>query len=324
MITPEFNRLKQHTIANPISISGAGLHSGISVNITLKPEPPDSGIRFQRTDLPGKPLIAADCDLVSDTFRCTTLTANGASISTVEHILAALTGSGIDNCLIEVNGKELPIMDGSCALFMKLIGRTGIEEQNAKKNWFELDTEITLVDLEKNVTMVAAPNPEYTISTYVDFKGDVLQPQHATLQRLGDFKMEISSCRTYCLVHELEMLLDQGLIQGDIVSNAILIVDKPVSEDEKTRLMKKFNIRDFSTSHGGYLNNQKLQFANEIARHKLMDIIGDLTLTGLPINAKILASRPGHATNVAFAKKIKQLVLQKTGDKLPAGPLVSL
>jgi UDP-3-O-[3-hydroxymyristoyl] N-acetylglucosamine deacetylase / 3-hydroxyacyl-[acyl-carrier-protein] dehydratase len=316
-MTPKINPNKQHTIASDVNLSGPGLHHGIHVVMTLKPARPGFGYRFQRMDLPGQPVIAADCNLVSDSFRCTTLSANGASISTVEHILAALVGSGIDNCLIEVNGPELPIIDGSCQPFVQLIAQAGRVEQNARKNWFTLDSEITYFDQEKNVTMVAVPCEEYSIATYIDFKGDVLESQHAKLDQIADFSREIAPCRTYCFVHELEMLIDKGLIQGDIVKNAILIVDKPVSEAEKIRLQKKFNIQNFVVHGGGYLNNLELRFDNEIARHKLMDVIGDLALVGFPIHAKILASRPGHSTNVAFAKKLKQYILKKTGGRIP-------
>jgi UDP-3-O-[3-hydroxymyristoyl] N-acetylglucosamine deacetylase / 3-hydroxyacyl-[acyl-carrier-protein] dehydratase len=312
-MNPKFNPLKQHSVATEVSISGAGLHTGVHVKMTLKPAKPGFGYRFQRMDLPGQPVIPADCDLVSNSFRCTTLSSNGATIATVEHVLAALVGSGIDNCLIEVNGPELPIIDGSCSPFVHLIEQAGRVEQNVRKNWITLDTEIMYFDPEKNVTMVATPCDEYSIHTHIDFKGGVLQNQHARLDRIENFKSEIAPCRTYCFVHELEMLIDKGLIQGDIVKNVILIIDKPVSAEEKIRLQKKFNIRDFALHDGGYLNNQELHFDNEIARHKLMDVVGDLALTGFPIHAKILASRPGHSTNVEFAKRLKQYILQTNG-----------
>jgi UDP-3-O-[3-hydroxymyristoyl] N-acetylglucosamine deacetylase/3-hydroxyacyl-[acyl-carrier-protein] dehydratase len=311
------NQHKQHTLASEVGISGTGLHSGIQVSMTLRPERPDFGFRFQRIDLPGQPEIAADCDLVSDTFRCTTLSDHGASISTVEHVLAALVGSGIDNCLIEVNGPEVPIIDGSCEPFVKLIEQAGLFEQNAKKIWYAIDTEIAHFNPDKNVTMVALPHEEYCISTFVDFKSTILGEQHATLDRITDFKKEIAPSRTYCFIHELEMLMDKNLIQGDILRNAILVIDKPVSEAEMKRLQKKFNIGNFAVREGGYLNNLELRFDNEIARHKLMDVIGDLALVGFPIHAKILTSRPGHSTNIEFAKKIKQYILTKKEGFLP-------
>lgn len=321
-MNPKFNPNQQHTIASEAGLSGAGLHSGIHVNMMLKPEKAGYGYRFQRMDLPGKPVITADCDLVSNSFRCTTLTEHGASISTVEHVLAALVGSGIDNCLIEVDGPELPIIDGSCEPFVKLIERAGRREQNARKVWYKLDTEISMYSQEKNVTMTAVPCAEYSIRTHMDFKGSVLQDQRAQMDRIGDFKKEIAPCRTYCLIHELEMLVDKGLIQGDIVKNTILVVDKTVSEAEMSRLKKKFNIRNFTANKEGYLNNQKLHFENEIARHKLMDVIGDLALIGFPIHARILASRPGHSTNIEFAKRLKHHFIKIAGGKVPSSLVV--
>ena len=233
-------------------------------------------------------------------------------------MLAALVGSGIDNCLIEVNGPEVPIIDGSCEPFVKLIEQAGWVEQNAPKIWYSIDTEIAHFNPDKNVTMVALPHKEYSISTYMDFKSTLLGELRATLDRIGDFKKEIAPCRTYCFVHELEMLMDKNLIKGDILKNAILVIDKPVSETEMLRLQKKFNIRNFAVNDRGYLNNLELRFDNEIARHKLMDVIGDLALVGFPIHTKILASRPGHTTNVDFAKKIKQYILKKKAGNIPA------
>jgi UDP-3-O-[3-hydroxymyristoyl] N-acetylglucosamine deacetylase / 3-hydroxyacyl-[acyl-carrier-protein] dehydratase len=313
-----FNPQKQHTIASEVGITGNGLHSGIHANMKMKPERPEFGFRFQRTDLPGQPVITADCDLVSDTFRCTTLSDHGASISTVEHILAALVGSGIDNCLIQVSGPEVPIIDGSCQSFVKLIEQAGLIEQNATKIWYELDENISQYYPEKNVHMVALPSEEYSIRTRVDFKNKILGEQRATLEHIEDFNMEIAPCRTFCFVDELEGLIDRNLLKGDILNNAILIIDKPVSETEMIRLQKKFNIKDFEVKDGGYLNNLELRFDNEIARHKLMDVIGDLALVGYSINAKILGSRPGHSTNIEFAKKLKQYILKKKAGKVSA------
>lgn len=306
-----FNQNKQHSIGEIISISGTGLHSGIHADLILKPARPDFGFRFKRTDLSGQPVIKADCDLVSDTFRKTTLSDKGTSVSTVEHILSALVGSGIDNCLIELNGPEVPIVDGSCEKFVHLIEKSGIEEQTADKTWYTLDKEILYHDAEKNITMEAIPSNEYTITTWIDFKNERLKPQQATLKNLRDFKREIAPCRTYCLVHELEMLLEHNLVKGDIVQNAILIIDKPVSNEEMNRLKSKFNIQNFTLKNGGYLNNLELRYENEIARHKLMDLIGDLALIGFPIRANITGYRLGHTSNIDFARKIKKHILKQ-------------
>lgn len=311
----DFNRHRQHTIASEACISGPGLHTGIYAELNLKPEKPGYGLRFQRIDLPGRPVIAADCDLVSNTFRCTTLSDHYGSISTVEHLLAALVATGIDNCLIEVSGPEVPIIDGSCLPFVRLIEKAGLLEQNARKIWYPIENEITHNYPEQNVKMTAAPSNEYTIETKVDFRSIFLKEQRAVLDRMEDFKKEIAPCRTYCFIHELEMLMDKNLLKGDIVKNAILLIDKPVSRDEVIRLQKKFNIGDLEVRKGGYLNNLDLRFDNEIARHKLMDIIGDLALVGFPIEAKITGYRPGHTTNVDFAKKIKRHILKINAGK---------
>jgi UDP-3-O-[3-hydroxymyristoyl] N-acetylglucosamine deacetylase/3-hydroxyacyl-[acyl-carrier-protein] dehydratase len=302
---------KQHTLASAVSILGAGLHTGIVAEMTLRPAKPGFGYQFRRTDLPGKPMIKADCDLVIDTFRSTTLSNQGANISTVEHILAALVGMGIDNCLIEVNGPEIPIIDGSCDPFVRMIGESGILQQQAVKMWFIIDSDITLYDEAKRARMTAFPWPEYKISTSVDFKNPVLKTQSAELRHMGDFKKEIAPCRTYCFVHDLEMLLNHNRVQGDIARNAILVIDKPVGKKEMIRLAKKFKIKKFNVKRPGFLDNLELRFENEIARHKLMDVIGDLALIGFPIKAQIIGKRPGHSTNVDFAKKIKQFILDK-------------
>ncbi len=313
----EFDRHRQHTLAAEAGISGPGLHTGVYVTITLKPERPGYGVKFQRIDLPGQPIIAADCDLVSDTFRCTTLTDHNASISTVEHILAATVGTGIDNCLIEVNGPEIPIIDGSCMPFVRLIEQAGILEQRVPKIWYPLDREISHVYHNQNVKMTAIPFEEFAVETKVDFKSIFLKEQRAVLHHIADFKKDIAPCRTYCFIHELEMLVDKNLIQGDIVKNAILLIDKPITDAEMIRLQKKFNLENTTVKNGGYLNNLELRFDNEIARHKLMDVIGDLALIGFPIDAKIVGFRPGHTTNVDFAKKIKRHLLKKNaGEKV--------
>jgi UDP-3-O-[3-hydroxymyristoyl] N-acetylglucosamine deacetylase/3-hydroxyacyl-[acyl-carrier-protein] dehydratase len=309
------NRYRQHTIATEACISGTGLHTGVHVTIKLKPERPGYGIKFQRVDLPGRPIIAADCDLVSDTFRRTTLTDNNASISTVEHILAATVGTGLDNCLIEVNGPELPIVDGCCLSFVRLIEQAGLVEQKAPKIWYTLDEEISQIYHEQNVKMIAIPFKEYAVETMVDFKSIFLKEQRAVLNRIEDFKNEIAPCRTYCFIHELEMLMDKKLIQGDVSRNALLLIDKPVPAAEMMRLQKKFNLENTLVKNGGYLNNLELRFDNEIAKHKLLDIMGDLSLVGFPIDAKIIGSRPGHTTNVEFAKKIKRHILKKIAGK---------
>jgi UDP-3-O-[3-hydroxymyristoyl] N-acetylglucosamine deacetylase/3-hydroxyacyl-[acyl-carrier-protein] dehydratase len=303
-----FNPDKQHTLGTATSISGTGLHTGILADMALKPANVGYGIQFQRIDLPNKPIIKADCDLVTDTSRGTTLQLGDVKVSTVEHVLAALTGMGVDNCLIEINGPEIPIIDGSSEPFVELIAEAGVIEQDAAKAWYSLDENIYLYDEEKRVEMVAMPAIDYQVTTLIDFNSPVLGTQHAGLKSIKDFKNEIAPCRTFCFLHELEMLLDNDLIKGGDINNAIVVVDKPVNDQEMSRLAKAFGREKVEIKSGGYLNNLELRFPNEPARHKLLDVVGDLTLIGYPLKARIIANRPGHSTNVEFAKKIKQYI----------------
>ena len=233
-----FNPDKQHTLANAVSISGTGLHSGINVDMVLKPANPGFGYQFQRTDLPGMPVIKADCDLVTETARGTTLEKGDAKVSTVEHILAALVGMGIDNCLIELNGPEIPIIDGSSEPFVNIIEMTGVLEQDAAKVWYTIDTNISYFDDVKKVEMTALPAISYQLTTLIDFNSPVLGTQHASLKSMKEFQGEIAPCRTFCFLHELEMLLDNNLVKGGDINNAIVVVDKPVTDEEMGRLAK--------------------------------------------------------------------------------------
>ena len=303
-----FNPDKQHTIEKNISISGTGLHTGVLVKMTLNPANPGFGYQFQRTDLPNQPIIKADCDLVTDTSRGTTLQVGDAKISTVEHILAALVGLGIDNCLIQVNGPEIPIIDGSSSPFIEIIEKAGVVEQDAAKAWYSIDENIFHYDDAKRVEMVALPSLDYQITTLIDFNSPVLGTQHAALKSIKEFKSEIAPCRTFCFLHELEALLKNDLIKGGDINNAIVVVDQPVTEQEMSRLAKVFKRDKIEVKSEGYLNNLELRFPNEAARHKLLDVIGDLALIGYPIKARIIANRPGHSSNVEFAKKIKQYI----------------
>ncbi|MBL7763408.1 MAG: bifunctional UDP-3-O-[3-hydroxymyristoyl] N-acetylglucosamine deacetylase/3-hydroxyacyl-ACP dehydratase [Chitinophagaceae bacterium] len=314
-MTSKFNPDKQHTLKATTNISGTGLHTGILVDMILKPANPGYGIQFQRVDLPNQPTIKADCDLVTDTSRGTTLESNGAKISTVEHVMAALVGMGVDNCHIEINGPEIPIIDGSSEPFVELIEEAGITEQDAAKVWYTIDENIYLYDEAKRVEMVAMPATEYSITTLIDFNSPVLGTQHAGLKHIRDFKNEIAPCRTFCFLHELEMLLDNNLIKGGDINNAIVVVDKPVDDAEMARLKKIFKKDKIEVKSEGYLNNLELRFPNEPARHKLLDIVGDLSLIGYPIKANIIANRPGHSSNVEFAKKIKQYIKKNRHTK---------
>jgi UDP-3-O-[3-hydroxymyristoyl] N-acetylglucosamine deacetylase/3-hydroxyacyl-[acyl-carrier-protein] dehydratase len=314
-ISGHFNPDKQHTLGSPASISGTGLHTGVMAEMTLKPAAIGFGLQFQRIDLPNQPMIKADCDLVTDVSRGTTLESNGAKVNTVEHVLAALVGMGVDNCLIEINGPEMPIMDGSSEPFVEIIEEAGVIEQEADKIWYSIDENIYYQDEEKRVEIMAIPATEYNITTLIDFNSPVLGTQHASLKHMRDFRTEIAPCRTFCFLHELEMLMDNNLIKGGDINNAIVIVDKPVDEIEMKRLKKFFRKEKIEVKSEGYLNNLELRFPNEPARHKLLDIVGDLALVGYPIKAKIIANRPGHSSNVEFAKKVKQYIKKHKHSK---------
>ena len=296
----------QHTIKEEFTISGAGIHTGQSVTMTLKPAEPNTGIVFQRTDISTKPVIKADVDNVVETNRSTTIEANGGRVSTIEHIMAALVGTQIDNVLIEINGEEVPILDGSAEPFVQELEKIGAQKQNVKKIYYSIEHNITFSDEEKKVEMVALPYHNYRINTLIDFNSPVLGTQHASLKNIADFNKEIASSRTFCFFHELEFLISNNLIKGGDINNAIVVVDKEVTEDQISRISKVFNKKDVKISEAGILNNLELRFPNEPARHKLLDVVGDLALVGYPFKAHIIANRPGHSSNIKFAKKIKE------------------
>ena len=296
----------QHTINEELTISGKGVHTGQSVTIRLKPAEPYTGINFQRIDLPDKPVVKADVDNVIETNRSTTIEANGARISTIEHLMAAFVGTGIDNVLVEIDGEEVPILDGSAALFVELVEKGGVVKQNAEKIFYSIDHNITFTDDEKKVEMVALPYKDYRINTLIDFNSPVLGTQHAALKNMKDFNVEIAPSRTFCFFHELEQLLANDLIKGGDINNAIVVVDKPVTDDQVQRISRIFNKKDVKVSDSGILNNLELRFPNEPAKHKLLDVVGDLALVGYAFNAHIIANRPGHSSNIKFAKKIKE------------------
>ncbi len=309
---------KQHTVKAPVSISGVGLHTGTSATMTFKPAPPNHGIKFQRIDLPDQPIVEADADLVVDVSRGTTIEKDGARVSTVEHTLAALVGMQIDNVLIEIDGPETPIMDGSSLLFMEAIETVGLEEQNALRNFFEISESVLYREEARNVEIAALPLDTYRLTVMIDYNSPVLGSQHASLNDINQFEAEIASCRTFCFLHELEMLYKQNLIRGGDLSNAIVVVDRVVEEDELSHLAKLFNKPKVEVKAEGILNNVELRYKNEPARHKLLDLVGDLALAGRPIKGQILAARPGHAANVAFAKKLKRLMKEQAKRIVPS------
>ncbi len=297
---------KQHTIKRPVTVSGVGLHTGVISNMTFNPAPANHGIKFQRIDLETRPIVDADVDYVVDLSRGTTIEHNGARINTVEHTLAALVGLEIDNVLIQLDGPEPPIMDGSSRMFIDALETVGFEEQNALRNFYEVTESIRYKDPERDVEIAALPLDDFRVTVMVDYNSPVLGSQHASLNHISDFKKEISSSRTFCFLHELEMLHKNNLIKGGDLNNAIVVVDRLVKEDELDHLATLFNKPKVEVGQEGILNNVELRHKNEPARHKLLDVVGDLALIGRPLKAQILAARPGHAANVAFAKKVKK------------------
>jgi UDP-3-O-[3-hydroxymyristoyl] N-acetylglucosamine deacetylase/3-hydroxyacyl-[acyl-carrier-protein] dehydratase len=297
---------RQHTIKEPVTVSGVGLHTGVVANMTFNPAPPNHGIKFQRTDLEGQPIVDADVDYVVDLSRGTTIEHNGARVNTVEHTLAALVGLEIDNVLIQLDGPEPPILDGSSMMFIEAIEKVGTQGQNALRNFFEIPESLIYRDPERDVEIAALPLDDYRVTVMVDYNSPVLGSQHATLNNIADFKKDIASSRTFCFLHELEMLYKNNLIKGGDLNNAIVVVDRVVKDDELDYLAGLFNKPKVEVKKEGILNNVDLRHRNEPARHKLLDVVGDLALVGRPIKAQILAARPGHAANVAFAKKIKK------------------
>ena len=320
----------QTTLKNPITLSGVGLHTGEKVNLTLMPANENYGYRFQRTDLEGQPIIKADADLVVSTERGTTLEHNGVRIHTTEHVLASLYGMQVDNCLIQADGPELPIMDGSSLPFVKAIEEAGIQELKAEREYFELRKVLPWEDLDKGIEMLAVPANDFRLTVMVDYKTPVLGTQHATMYNLGEFKTEIAACRTFVFLGELEQLAKKGLIKGGDLDNAIVLVEREqVNEKELKELANLLGKESLEVQVKGLgvLNSTNLKYYNEPARHKLLDIIGDLALVGKPIKGHILAARPGHSGNISFAKILKDIIRKEQGMKffdLSAKPLYDI
>jgi UDP-3-O-[3-hydroxymyristoyl] N-acetylglucosamine deacetylase/3-hydroxyacyl-[acyl-carrier-protein] dehydratase len=309
---------KQHTISKSVTLSGVGLHTGVVTNMTFLPAASNHGIKFQRVDLPGQPIADADVDYVVDTSRGTTIEHNGARINTVEHVLASLVGLEIDNVLIQLDGPEPPIMDGSSIKFVEALKDAEPVEQEAHRKFFEVTEEVRFKDPDKDIELAALPLNDYRMAVMVDYNSKFLSSQHANLSHVSQFERGFAMCRTFCFVHELEVLYKEGLIKGGDLSNAIVIADRDYSEVELAHLSDVLRKPKVSISKEiGILNNTSLHFPNEMARHKLLDLMGDLALVGRPIKAQILASRPGHASNIELAKKIKKLMLETEKNNVP-------
>ncbi len=307
----------QHTIKEPVTVSGIGLHTGVKANMTFTPAKPNHGIKFQRIDLEGQPIVDADVDNVVDLSRGTTIEQNGARVNTVEHTLAALVGLEIDNVLIQLDGPEPPIMDGSSRMFIDALENVGLQEQAAQRDFFEVPESVFYQDKDRDVEIAALPLDDYRITVMVDYNSPVLGSQHALLNNIEDFKEKISMARTFCFLHEVEELYKHNLIKGGDLSNAIVVVDRKVKPHELDHLADLLGKPKIEASKEGILNNVALRHKNEPARHKLLDMVGDLALVGRPIKAQILAARPGHAANVAFAKKLKKLMLETKQNNVP-------
>jgi UDP-3-O-[3-hydroxymyristoyl] N-acetylglucosamine deacetylase/3-hydroxyacyl-[acyl-carrier-protein] dehydratase len=297
---------KQRTLAKEVSLSGKGLHSGINVTITFKPAPANHGYKFCRVDLPGKPLIDALAEHVTDTSRGTTLVQNNASVATIEHVLASLYGMQVDNALIELNGPEAPIMGGAASAFVEAIKETGFAELKDDRNYFEVKQKITYSDEEHGVDLIVYPDDHLSINVLIDYNSKILGNQYAILDSMKEFEKEISKSRTFVFFHELEPLHNMGLIKGGDLDNAVVILEKEVEQSEIDRIAKLFNRPGINKHTAGILNNTELRFPNEPARHKLLDIMGDLALVGHPLKGKVVATRPGHYANTRLAMLMRQ------------------
>ena len=307
---------QQHSIKHEVSISGIGLHTGQEVTLTFKPAPINHGISFKRIDLEGHPIIEADVKYVTETDRGTTLDKKGVKLQTIEHVLAACAGLKLDNLLIELNGEEPPILDGSSIQFMKALNKAKPLAQNAMRKYFVVREEICYEDSETGIKIQAFPADEFSVSVSIDYDSRVLGFQKTELKSINEFEEDYANARTFCFLHELELLLKHGLIKGGDLSNAIVYVEDKVEENELNRLASIFKKDTIGVCKDGYLNNLSLRHDDEAARHKLLDVVGDLMLVGAPIKGRIIAHKPGHGPNTTFAKIIKQ-VMKKQKNQPP-------
>jgi UDP-3-O-[3-hydroxymyristoyl] N-acetylglucosamine deacetylase / 3-hydroxyacyl-[acyl-carrier-protein] dehydratase len=309
--------MKQKTLNNKIYFSGVGIHTGVFSNITLIPAEENTGIIFRRNDLENSPEIKADVRNVISTDRSTNLGKDGVEINTVEHILAAISGTEIDNIIIEIDNIEVPIMDGSSREFIKKISEIGTKEQSSEKRFFEISKRIEYTDEQSGTEYIALPKSDFSVEVEIDYNSKILGIQQAKLNTISDFKNEISSSRTFCFLHELEQLLENNLIKGGDINNAIVIVENEIDKDKLSNLASVFGKEDIQVQKGGILNNLELRHENEAARHKLLDVVGDLTLLGRSIKGKIIAKKPGHKHNIQFTKKLQQMMNEKINKTQP-------
>lgn len=310
--------VKQKTIKSAVSLTGVGLHTGKNVTMTFKPAPVNNGFTFIRIDLEGQPVIEADANYVVNTQRGTNLEKLGVKIQTPEHVLAALTGCDLDNVIIELDSSELPIMDGSSKYFVEAIEKAGVEIQEAERNVYVVKEVISYIDENTGSEIIVMPADTYSITTMVDFGTKILGTQNASIKNLTEFGIEIADARTFSFLHELEHLLDEGLIKGGDLNNAIVYVDKEISEKTMNNLKVAFGKEKITVTPNGILDNLTLHYPNEAARHKLLDVIGDLALIGTRIQGKIIANKPGHFVNTQFAKKMAKLIKIDQRNQVPS------
>ncbi len=308
---------KQKTISKEITITGVGLHTGKEVTLTFKPAPVNHGFIFVRSDLEGAPIIEAKATYVVNTERGTNLVKNGVVINTSEHVLAAAVGVDLDNLIIDINASEPPIMDGSSKIFIETLEKAEIVEQDVEREEYIVTENITYTDEQTGSEIVLMPADEYQVTALVDFGTKILGTQNANLLHLSDFKKEISKARTFSFLHELESMLDNNLIKGGDLNNAIVYVDKPISDQTMEKLKKAFNRKKITLQANGILDNLELYWNNEAARHKLLDVIGDLALVGVRIRGKVIATKPGHKINTNFAKKLARIIQLEKRNKIP-------
>ncbi|MFH6769283.1 bifunctional UDP-3-O-[3-hydroxymyristoyl] N-acetylglucosamine deacetylase/3-hydroxyacyl-ACP dehydratase [Gaetbulibacter aquiaggeris] len=309
--------IKQKTIKKAVSLVGVGLHTGKNVTLTFKPALANTGLAFKRVDLEGMPLIEADASYVTNTQRGTCLEKNGVTIQTSEHVLAALVGMDVDNVILELNASEPPIMDGSSKFFVKAIEEAGIIELDAFREEYIVSDVISYTDEESGSEILVMPCKEYQITAMVDFGTKVLGTQNATLNKISDFKKDISNARTFSFLHEIEMLLEHGLIKGGDLNNAIVYVDKALSPETMEKLKIAFKKESIAIKPNGILDNLTLHHPNEAARHKLLDVLGDLALIGTHIRGKVIATKPGHFVNTQFAKKMSKIIKNERRNNVP-------
>lgn len=304
---------KQQTLGGAISFSGKGLHTGVIVNMTVNPAQDNNGIVFRRVDIEGEPIVPALCEFVTDTSRGTTIEKGEAKVSTIEHIVSALWSMGVDNAIIDIDGPETPIMDGSAKEYVQRISEVGVVEQKSPRKYYEVTEKQVYTIPDKGVAIIIYPDDEFTVSVHVDYNSKVIGNQYATLDQFNDYVENIAPCRTFVFLHELEPLLKMNLIKGGDLDNAIVVVENPVSDEQLEHLKKVFNKDDIRVT-GGYLNNLQLRANNELARHKLLDLLGDFALLGMRIKGRVWASRPGHYANTEFMKQLIS-VIRRDGEK---------